>query len=208
MIVTLDAQRLSNPPPPGCTLQSLIEHVRESHARDRLVVSVALNGQTLSDEELVAGLDRELEPEAQVDFETGTPREVVADTSRALAEAFESSGDILSEAAEALSRGDVPGAMKPIGEYIALWQTTQGAVQQCAELLRLDISQWDVGGRPLLDSLSEAVGKLTLVREALEAKDLVTLGDVVRYELPSLSSAWHDLLGSLAERVESAEGVD
>ena len=78
------------------------------------------------------------------------------------------------------------------------------ALAQCSELLRRDLTDLPHDGRKARDFLTEMVGKLTEVRDALEARDLVLQADLVRYELPVLAATWQNLLTGLAEQIEAA----
>jgi hypothetical protein len=49
--------------------------------------------------------------------------------------------------------------------------------------------------------LANLVEKLSELRGALEARDIVLLADLVRYELPALAQAWSAMLSNLAEQI-------
>jgi hypothetical protein len=57
-------------------------------------------------------------------------------------------------------------------------------------------------GRAVKACLRDLVDKLTDVRAALEAHDVVILADLVRYELPALAQTWHAILNHLAAQTE------
>ena len=105
MIVTLDDQRLRTTFAPDCTLQMLVEQVRAQHD-NRLIVSIAVNGQRLADDDLDASLPQPLALDSQIDLESGDTRQVVGDALRELAQQFEDAGQRHGEIAERLVAGD------------------------------------------------------------------------------------------------------
>jgi hypothetical protein len=202
MIVTLDGQRLTDSFPAEGTLQALIDQVRDAHLKNRLVVSVAVDGHPLGDTELNASLQRPLAVTAQVDVESSEPAALATAALRDLAAEFADAGTRLAGIAERLNSADVAAAIRDVGAFVSLWQTCYRALPQCGGLLDRDLLMMDYDGRPLKAYLTELVDKLTDVRAALEARDLVMLGDLVRYELPPLTQTWHAILNHLADQTE------
>lgn len=202
MIVTLDGQRLTDPFPTAETLQNLIDRVRDAHLKDRLVVSVTVDGHVLGDAELNAGLERPVATAAQVDLESGEPATLARAALRGLAAEFAEAGTRLAEIADRLNSEDVPAAIRDVGAVISLWQTCYRALPQCGALLHCDLLNMEYEGRAVKACLRELVDKLTDVRAALEAHDVVILADLVRYELPALAQAWQAILNHLAAQTE------
>jgi hypothetical protein len=200
MIVTLDAQRLDTPVEPDCTLQSLLECVRNAH-RDRLIVSVSVDGQHLGDDELQTALARPMPAAAQIDLETGNTQEVIRDALRGLAQEFKQAADRLAELSQRVTNGQSGDALRDIGDYIGLWQTAHRMLGQCSGLLGEELLDYLYDGRLVRTYFEEVVGRLTEIRQALETRDLVLLTDLVRYELPPLCETWQTLLADLAEQV-------
>ncbi len=200
MIVTLDDQRLRTTFAPDCTLQMLVEQVRAQHD-NRLIVSIAVNGQRLADDDLDASLPQPLALDSQIDLESGDTRQVVGDALRELAQQFEDAGQRHGEIAERLVAGDAAGAVQDIGRYIGLWQTCQRVLVQCSGLLGRNLTRCEHDHRPVHVWLNEVVKRLAEIRDALEARDMVLLADLVRYELPGLCQTWQALLNDLAKQV-------
>jgi hypothetical protein len=201
MIVTLDGRRLDESFNPDCTLETVIEQVRRDHVGQRLVTSVRLNGQTLTDNDLKDGLATLLTSDAQVDLESGDRRELVRDALLGLALQFECDAEQSAEIAARLSAGEVADGVRQVGEFVQLWQTCYRTLVQCCDLLGEDMTAWEHDGRTMRSHLDELVGKLNELRDALDARDMVVLGDLIRYELPPLYANWHKLLAGVAEQV-------
>jgi len=201
MIVTLDRQRLMDAFSAEETLQSLLDRVREAHLKDRMIVSVAVDGRVLAESELNTSLPQPVAG-GQVDLESSQPATVAAAVLRGLAAEFGDAGSRLSDIADRLSSADVAAAIRDVGKFVALWQACYRALPQCSALCRQELLDTDYDGRPLKDRLDELIGKLSEVRAALEARDTVLLADLVRYELAPLAQKWQDILNHLAEQIE------
>lgn len=204
MIVTLDGQRLETIPDPAPTLQTLIDGVRATHD-DRLIVSVAIDGQHLGDDALEAALAQPVPAATQIDLESAQATEIVGDALRGLAAEFAAARDRLGDIAERLSAGSAAAAVSDIGRYIGLWQTCQRVLSQCSGLLAVDLTRCTLQDRTVQDWFEELIPKLVEIRGSLEAHDMVLLADLVRYELPALCDTWQALLEDLSAQV--AAGV-
>jgi hypothetical protein len=204
MIVTLDHQRLKEAFAAEETLQALIDRVRETHLKDRMIVSVAVDGCVLGDAELNSSLSQPVTG-AQVDLESGQPAAVAAAALRGLAGEFGDAGPRLTDIADRLNSGDVAAAIRDVGAFVALWQSCYRVLPQCSALCRQELLDADCGGHPVKARLNELVEKLTEVRAALEAHDTVMLADLVRYELGPLAQTWQGILSYLADEVEPRE---
>jgi hypothetical protein len=202
MIVTLDHQRLADPFSAEDTLQTLIDRVRDLHLKDRIIVSVAVDGRVLGDSELNTSLQQPVAPAAQVDLESSQPAAVAAATLRGLATEFGAAGPRLADIADRLNSPDIAAAIRDVGRFMSLWQTCYRALPQCGRLCGRDLLDTEYEGQPLKDRLNELVEKLTDLRAALEARDTVMLADLVRYELAPLAQTWHGILNHLADRIE------
>jgi len=201
MIVTLDGQRLDEPHTADGTLQELVDHVRDSHARERLIVSVSVNGTRLGDAELDAHLPQAIPGDAQVDLETGDRIVLVRDALRGLAAEFDEATGRHAEVADRLAAGEIESAMRDVAGLLEVWQTCQRALAQCGGLLGEDLTQRTYDGRPVNAHLEDVIGRLGELRQALQDNDAVLLGDLFRYELPPLCETWGRLLASVAEEV-------
>lgn len=200
MVVTLDDSTITiDTLAPGAVLQDVVDAVRASHARGRLVVSLAINGHTLAADELGEALRRPLEGTDEIRLETGEPQALVRNTFDGLAAAFEEARWQHAAVADQFAAGEHDGAIRELSSYFELWQACQQALGQCSELLSQDLTEFQYHGLSLRDYLSSAAGVLGQIRAALEARDYVSLGDAVRYELPMLSETWAGLFAELKQ---------
>lgn len=201
MIVTIDARRVDAALAADATLQILLDQVRAAHVPDRLIVSVAVNGRPLSDEELQDDLALPVAADAQIDLETGDRGALICAALRGLADEFAAAADRHVAIAERLSAGDAAAAVRDVGELIGLWQTCCRVLDQCSALLGKHLAERMHDNRPVYGWFEDVVGKLSEVRAALEARDTVLLADLVRYELPPFCQTWQAVLNDLADQV-------
>jgi hypothetical protein len=139
--------------------------------------------------------------DAQVDLESAERAAVVSDALRGLAAEFGDAAERLAPIADRLSGGDVTGGVKEVGEFVQLWQTCYRTLAQCCELAGEDLTAREHDGQSLRAHLQGLVAKLNELRDALDARDMVLLADLLRYELPALCRTWQELLGGVAEQV-------
>ncbi|MBU0641151.1 MAG: hypothetical protein KKB50_20010 [Planctomycetes bacterium] len=199
MLVTVDGQRLDRDFASGCALQELIDQVRETLHSDRLVVSVAINGQPCGEAELAQQLGEPLAQDVQVDLETGDRWQLAADALRAVAGDIVKTGQQQPEIADQLNAGRVAEGMQRVGEFPRIWQVCHDTVRQCCNLLARDLTDHEYEGRCVREYLDDLATKLRELRDALEARDTVLLTDLIYYELQPLCESWSELLNNLAD---------
>lgn len=204
MLVTLNHAPLDRP---VCSdsLAALLDDVRAQCPDDELIVSIAVNGEVLTDAVLAERLPAPLQPRDQVDLETGPRGRVVAEALRAVAEQVAAAGDDQRWAADRMSAGDFQGGMRQIGCLGQLLQTVSGTLQQSAALLRRDLSLCIHEGRTVAEHLADLSQQLQALRQALLSRDAVLLGDMLHFDLPELCGTWAAVLRTLAEEAQPAE---
>jgi hypothetical protein len=202
MIVTLDGRRVEPHLTPDATLEALVGQIR-NEIGERLVVSVSLDGRVLNDADLQAIMSTPIAATAQLDFESSAPHDLVVAVLRGLAISLAEAQDELPSIADTLTSADRSVAIPRISGIVSLWQTSNRALAQCSDLIGEDLTLCESGGRAVREHILELIGTLTTLRQALEAQDLVTLSDLVRYELPALAERWQQITEDLAHHVEA-----
>lgn len=203
MIVTLDGQKLEQSFEQDCTLQTLLDDVRDRYLGERLIVSVAVNGQILDDAALQRDLPAPVTETDQLDLESGDRVELVRNALIGLAEQFSDAKRKYADLADRLSAGETGAAVRTVGDFVGQWQMCHRAIAQCNGLLGRDLTECVVDGQDIKSWLEELIAKLGLLREALEAQDTVALADLIRYELLPLCDTWATVLQGLAREVKS-----
>lgn len=206
---TLTTVRLDGRPfsPPGApadvTLDQLLESAKSSLiGSGRLLVSLDCDGDTLTAERL-----EELMPEPISRFEclelhTEHPKGLVLaaleDTRRSFADTF----SIIREASEALAAGDTAEAMKGLAESVGRWNQVQDAIVKGGVLLNVDFDSLTVADRSLSAWLGELLERLRDLKNAVESRDNVLLGDMLRYEFDEMLQGWEAMLAGFIRHVE------
>lgn len=204
MLVTLNHAPLDRPVRSD-SLAALLDDVRAQCPDDELIVSVAVNGEVLTDAVLAERMLAPLQLSDQVDLETGPRERVVAEALRAVAEQVAAAGDDQRWAADRMSTGDFQGGMQQIGCLGQLLQTVSGTLQQSAALLRRDLTLCVHEGRTVAQHLAGLSQQLQALRQALLSRDAVLLGDMLHFDLPELCETWASVLRTLAEEAHPAE---
>jgi len=205
MITTLDGRRIESETDSTTTLHGAIDEARRDCPPENLIVTVRLNGRELVDAELEAMLDRALHTEDQVDLVSTNRRELAALALRDAAEAIERSGSDAERIADGLQGGVTEGGASEVVALFKAWTAANETVSQCCQLLDEDLTERRHNERSVREYLAELADRLRELRDALEAGDMVLLGDIVRYELPELSRQWGELLRALAEEIAPLE---
>lgn len=136
-------------------------------------------------------------------IETTDPRVMALDV---LAEVEHQLGEcdrLKNDAVELLQRNSAFKAMEKLSGCFSTWQVAQEAVLKIAQLLRIDLEQVTVDGRPLKDLLDEFTAQLRQIKSSLEDRDFVTLSDTLTYEATHTSAQWREALRAVREVIES-----
>lgn len=203
MILTLDGERIAKSPEAGCTLGQLVDAIRAQAGAERLIVRVALNGEPLNETNADALFTRELAIGDQVDVETGGAEAIVGDALRELAGALADVGAAAPDVATRLNSGDIAGGMRDVCDLVTVWQNGRNAIAQAGGLLQRDLAGIIVDARSVGEHLNELVRQLTEIRDAMVAKDMVLLADLLHYEMPTMCETWSRVLGGVADAVAS-----
>jgi hypothetical protein len=110
------------------------------------------------------------------------------------------------DAANLIDAGDESGAMRMIGEAIAMWSAIHQAVQLTGEVVPLRLDEPIEGLGPAVTIMNELTQSLSALKESIVRHDFVVVGDVLRYEMPNVLTRWRDLLRGLRERVIEEPG--
>ncbi len=187
----------------GASLQDVVDAVRASHAAGRLVIALTVNGHRFDVAELSEALEKPVGASDEIEMETGAPRDIACQALGDLATAFGDARWQHTSLADRLATGEHGPAIQELNSYLELWRSCHQAISQCGSLLEQDLTSFCYHGLALEEYLRSAAGILRQIRDALSASDYVSLGDLVRYELPMLSETWQNIFEDLRVGVES-----
>jgi hypothetical protein len=198
MSVTVDHEQLDVEQLGLRTVGQVLSHLQGDN---RLVVNLLIDGQEPDLDRLCDV--RRIPVDAHTLFiETADPRdmamEVLAETESQLADADRLKG----EAVDLLQRvGAANKAMEKLSGCFRTWHNAHESVVKTAQLLRIDLGQVRVDDATLAEFLSDFTGQLRQIKLALEARDFVTLGDVLSYDMADAGARWGAALGAVRDVV-------
>jgi len=192
---------------PDSSIGQLLDVVKSRVAGSgRLVLGLRCNEEEVDAEQLTDMLAAPITDFERLDFFSGRPEETVLEALRATRRAFEDTFPTVQEATEAVSAGDLPRTMNLLADCFAIWGQTHEAVLSGGRLLDIDFQSLVVGNRPMIEWVTELASKLREMKEAIESRDHVLLGDILRYELDATLRNWEHMLGGFIEHVERVCG--
>jgi len=188
------------------TLGELIDAVQDAAAeKDEVVVGIELNGERIGPEQETAQREQELGPDDVVAF-------AVQDASALLAGALEQTRNSLPElenrleqVAMALQSGSRQEAFSMFSDCLTHWRQVIHLLQVSQACLGYDPAQIEIDGRSLQQLNEELLSALQETKQAMEQGDLVSLSDLLEYELVAKIRQEATVLDRLISMVPRAE---
>ncbi len=191
MDVYLDGQRCELEGVFPSTVRDVLDEVLPRVRQQGLVVvSIRCDGDEVESEDLERILSEPANRYARLDFVSGTAEELVIDALAHVEAMLMELEPTRSQVLESLQRGHTVEAMQPLQIYLNAWRRANEAVQQSAELLGLDLTILFVEDVPLAEVFARFSEQLRQLKEAFEAKDMVTLADILTYEAEGITRQW------------------
>jgi hypothetical protein len=200
MPVTVDHEQLADEKIEAMGLRTVGQVLSHVQRENRLVVNLLIDG-CEPDLSRISVVKASPVSGRNLFIETAEPRamamEVLAEVDAQLAEADR----LRREAVDLLQRNHPAPAMERLSGCFTTWNNAQETVTKTAQLLRIDLDLVMIEMRSLSDLLSDFTGQLREIREALENRDFVTLGDILAYEATQTCSHWRQALEAIREIV-------
>jgi hypothetical protein len=207
MTVYLDNEPLDGEQGGGdCTVADMVDIAKSKLAgTGSLVVGVQCDAVNVGAEQLDAVLSRPAGEYDRVDLISGRPKQVVlhalADAQTTLAETAAGA----CECADALAAGRLSDAMQLLGRCVNVWGHVHTAILQGGNLLGVSFDDLRIHGKPIADWLKDLSAKLRDIKGAIETRDTVLLGDILRYEMEETLSAWNEMFTAFISHVEQLD---
>src|SRR5882672_1975488 len=179
MSVTVDHQPLQAEKLGLRTVGQVLAHLQKDN---RLVVHVLIDGQE-PDLTRMGTVRRETIDGHELFIETADPRQLAIEALSEVGEQLKEADRLRIEASDLLQRDAHVKAMEKLSGCFSTWQHAQESVLKTAQLLRLDLADVRVSGRPLTEVVSEFAAQLRQIKSALENRDFVLLNDILTYEV-------------------------
>ncbi|MGD0140757.1 MAG: hypothetical protein ABSD28_17965 [Tepidisphaeraceae bacterium] len=185
------------------TVGQVLAHLQREK---RLVVHVLIDGLE-PDLRRLGDVRKSPLKDHHVFIETADPREMAMDVLKQVESQLGEADRIKSEAAKLLQSNQNVRAMEKLSGCLTTWQHAQESLLSTARLLKIDLDQILIGGRPLTELVVQFAEQLKQIRTSLENRDFVTLGDVLIYETEQTSSQWRLALEELRRMIGAGPGL-
>jgi hypothetical protein len=183
MPVTVDHSPLSAEELGLRTIGQVLSHLQRER---RLVVHVLIDGLE-PDLKRMADVRKSPLNGHHIFIETADPREMALDVLRQVESQLGEADRIKTEAAKLLQTNQQNKAMEKLSGCFTIWHNAQESISGTAQLLKVNLDQINVQGRPLTDLIAQFREQLKQIRTSLENRDFVTLSDVLIYETEQTS---------------------
>lgn len=186
----------------GTTLGSAVAIATE-RAGCRLLIGVTADGQPVPDD-LLAQPPVDSPFAEEIYFVSADPVALVRVTLLEAADELESSKARQSAIARKIQLGDLGGAMPDLAALLDVWQQ----VEQCITLSRQvgGIELGELPGGTRFDTIAtDLTQRLAEIRDALTARDLATLADILGYDMDEQADTWTGVLRDLAAGCRTTE---
>ena len=197
MSVMVDQERLEVERLGLRTIGQVLSHLQRDN---RLVVNLLIDGHE-PDFDCLPQVRQSPVEKHTLFIETAEPCEMALEVLAEVEAQLEEADRLKGEAIDLLQRGLSVRAMERLSGCFTTWHNAQESVEKVARLLRIDLDDVRVADGSLADLVSEFSGHLRQIKLALEARDFVTLGDVLQYEMTETSALWRAALGAVRELV-------
>ncbi|MGA2441337.1 MAG: hypothetical protein ABSH08_10280, partial [Tepidisphaeraceae bacterium] len=185
------------------TVGQVLAHLQREK---RLVVHVLIDGLE-PDLRRLGDVRKSPLKDHHVFIETADPREMAMDVLKQVESQLGEADRIKSEAAKLLQSNQNVRAMEKLSGCLTTWQHAQESLLSTARLLKIDLDQILIAGRPLTELIAQFAEQLKLIRSSLENRDFVTLGDVLIYETEQTSAQWRLALEELRRMIAAMPGL-
>ena len=216
MKLLLNGQELDNIQPEPETLGAALFAIQDNHIKeDQVISTIRVDGEPLTAELLAEWKNRSVDDFDETHIESLKRNLLAAQGLRILSEGLAESKTDRDQIVDHLCQGRSSPAMTMLNGYLQIWNGAQQSLLSAGRLLEVDIDSIEIycpdseSGEPkvglLIDVLDSLTDNLKEVKSALEAQDLVLLGDILEYEFGPLTENWQDMLTQLADRFENQD---
>jgi hypothetical protein len=189
---------------PDQTLGELAQEVAQADpAVPHLVVNIHCDGQPLPDDQMDQMLAKPIRDFQQLELVTQPLGPLVAGTLAETRDRFAQADAARTQIAELLNQGRWEPAFEQLQGLFNAWRDVQKAVVMAAQALNVSLNDLTTEDRPI-DEVFETFKKLLAeLKEAMLARDLVLVADLLQYEFEQPFQDWRMLLDQLHERAEA-----
>jgi hypothetical protein len=206
MRLYLDETPLDVTPAADASLNDVLALVNQRlTGQRRVVIALGCEGREVPAGELQQVLERPAAQFNRVDIRT-EPQSVVAGL--LLDQAYGIFGETeehLETINGLLAEGQTARGMELLAGDFRLWQQAHEAVIQAVRLGEVPIDDVHVGELTSTSIIQLLRDKLVQIKESLEARDFVMLGDILQYEIGETITKWKQLIEEIGGRITPAD---
>jgi len=189
------------------TLGQLAQEVAQADPTSpRLVVNIHCDGQPLPEDRLEEMLAQPIERFDKLELVTQPLGPLVAGTLAETRERFAEADASRTQIAELLNQGRWEPAFQQLQHLFSTWRDVQKAVLMAAQALNVALDDLNAEGRPVAEVFDKFKKLLADLKEAMIARDLVLVADILQYEFEDSVRSWQSLLDQLHARAEAVPG--
>lgn len=193
------------------TLSAVLQNVQENCvASQEVITSVLIDDQALTAQQLSEWQKRPADEFGEIHVTVESRNTFASRGLREMATELTHAGQYRAQMVDYIADGNSTEAMTILGDYMQTWHTTQQALNSVCRLMDTDPSSLQIFNsnspkkqKPVADYINLLSEQLNKVKSALDAKDMVLLGDILEYEIEEVSDSWQNLLLQLAEKFEN-----
>lgn len=169
--------------------------------RDRLVVGLRFDGQTVASGELDSLRAAPLTAPGRLELEIESARALAARILGQVASLLDQSRCHHEAVARLLAAGKSGKAMELLTACFTVWNAAEDSLQKASRLVALDLNRAEPGEPTPTERIAQLGLCLRQLKQHLQARDFVAVADLVEYELPELTSQWQAMLTSLQHEI-------
>ena len=204
MTVLLDDQTLPlDDLAPGASVADVLARAKERlTGTGAIIVGLRRDQQDIPGDELEEMLSQPFSRSDDLEFISDRPQSVVLEALAQVRLAFLDTFAEIKIAADALASGKVSEAMQTLARSVEVWGRTHTSIIQGGLLVGLNFDAVRIGDHPIAYWLNQLATKLRDLKAAIESRDLVLLGDILRYELDDTLQQWEQMLNGFIAHIE------
>jgi hypothetical protein len=170
------------------TIGGLISGLKSDLLADgKVVLSVSVDGRVADAEYQREIADRPAADFGEVSVETADPKALCLATLEEVRNHIQPIIDESGRISELIDTGKEAQALGRIIPCVEVWGAIVKAVHNIAQLMQVDINEVATSDEALSETLRSLVDLLQSIRNHMESRDLVSIRDVMKHEMPEVA---------------------
>lgn len=186
----------------GHNLGEILRQISDLLGRnDRAITSASADGQPVSHSENAHLLEKSVNDFSLLEVETVNVRQQAAAALAEVRNHLPTLCKALIDVTKNIQSGDVLKGYKSLAACADLLNLIVRIIDEVRALLGIDLTQVKVDGNTVSEQLEQVRDVLKNAKTALDSNDIVTVADLMEYELAPRINRWDAILDKLLEAV-------